>query len=173
MTARNTEHQAPRPRGVLDPAWEDELRAGQQAEGEAGSVEAELAIVRLLRHARAPDELDAASLDRLWSSEIAPAIAPTPWWRRRWLWGAVPAVAAAAVVMIVVVGGEKDRPTQQPASGHAAAVELPGGPTTAQLLAQQFAQLEPEARRDLEASVDGGRDVLRHELLAMSRGGEP
>lgn len=170
MTARNSEHQAPpRPRGVLDPAWEDELRSGQEAENEAGSVEAELAIVRLLRHARAPDELDAAALDRLWSSEIAPAIAPAPWWRRRWLWGAVPAVAAAAVVMIVVVGGPKDGPAPMSAERAPAAP----GPSTAELLAQQFARLEPEARRDLEASVDDGRDVLRHELLAMSRGGEP
>jgi hypothetical protein len=170
MTARNTEQKA-RPRGVLDPAWEDELRAGQQAEGEAGSVEAELAIVRLLRHARAPDELDPAALDKIWSSEIAPAIAPAPWWRRRWLWGAVPAVAAAAVVMIVVVGGPKDDQASEAAHKTVAADEAL--PSTAQLLAQQFAQLEPDARRDLDASVDGGRDVLRHELLAMSRGGEP
>lgn len=170
MTARNTEQKAPRSRGVTDPAWEDELRAGQQAEGEAGSVEAELAIVRLLRHARAPDELDAAALDRMWSSEIAPAIAPAPWWRRRWLWGAVPAVAAAAVVMIVVVGGPKDQPAQSAGRTPAAGEALP---STAELLAKQFAQLEPAARADLDATVDDGRDALRHELLAMSRGGEP
>lgn len=154
-------------RGVLDPAWEDELRRGQEAEGEAGSVEAELAIVHLLRHARAPEALTPADLDALWSRELAPALTPTPWWRKRWLWGAVPAVAAAAVVMVVI-----RTPDRSPAPQLAAA-SAPAGLGASQLLAQQFAQLEADARRDLDAQVDDDRGALRHDLLAMSLGGKP
>lgn len=153
--------------GVLDPAWEDELRRGQEAEGETGSVEAELAIVHLLRHARAPEPLTPTELDKLWASGLAPALTPTPWWRKRWLWGALPAVAAAAVVMVVIRG-----PDSAPAPELAAA-SAPAGPSTSQLLAQQFAQLEADARRDLDAQVDDDRGALRHDLLAMSLGGKP
>lgn len=156
-------------RGVLDPAWEDELRRGQEAEGEAGSIEAELGIVHLLRHARAPEALTAADLDKLWASELAPALTPTPWWRRRWLWGAVPAVATAAVVMVIVRS-----PDTAPAPEAAAtAPQLAAGPSTSQILAQQFAQLEADARRDLDDRVDDDRGVLRHDLLAMSLGDKP
>ncbi|MFY0537357.1 hypothetical protein [Nannocystis pusilla] len=97
MTGSDPSATSPKPeidraaaRGVLDPAWEDELRRGQEAEGEAGSIEDELAIVRLLRHARAPEALTAGELDKLWSGELAPALTPTPWWRRRWLWAPCP-----------------------------------------------------------------------------------
>lgn len=172
MTTRNSEHPK-RPQGVLDPAWEDELRRGQEAEGEAGSLEPELAVLRLLRHARAPEELAPAELDRLWSSELAPALAPTPWYRRKWLWGGLPAVAAAAVVVIVVVRAPEP---DAPAAGapQVARSELQASAASmSQVLAQQFAQLEPGARRDLDTRVDDGRSLLRQELLAMSHGAEP
>lgn len=175
MTGSDPSATSPKPdidrtaaRGVLDPAWEDELRRGQEAEGEAGSIEAELAIVHLLRHARAPEALTAGELDKLWASELAPALTPTPWWRRRWLWGALPAVATAAVVMVVVRGpGSGPAPTSDLAASSAPS------PSTSQLLAKQFAQLEADARRDLDDRVDDDRGVLRHDLLAMSLGDKP
>ena len=41
-----------RPRGVLDPQWEDALRAGQAEDGGAGSVEAPVGLVASARHDR-------------------------------------------------------------------------------------------------------------------------
>lgn len=179
MTTRNTEHpSSPRPRGVLDAAWEHELRSGQEADGGAGSIEPELAVLRLLRHARAPEALAPADLDRLWSEGLAPALAPTPWYRRKWLWGGLPAVAAAAVVIVIVRGpGQRSdeageaRVAQRAAAPAAVAAASPAA--MSQVLAQQFAQLEPEARRGLGESVDGERSLLRQELLAMSHGAKP
>jgi len=181
MTGSDPSATSPKPdidrtaaRGVLDRAWEDELRRGQEAEGEAGSIEAELAIVHLLRHARAPEALTAGDLDKLWAGELAPALTPTPWWRRRWLWGALPAVATAAVVMVIVRGpGTEPVPEMAARAANSAPATAAAGPSTSQLLAKQFAQLEADARRDLDARVDDDRGVLRHDLLAMSLGDKP
>lgn len=173
MTARNTEQKAPpSPRAVLDPMWEDELRRGQEAEGEAGSLDAELAVVHLLRHARAPEPLGDDALADLWSRELAPAIAPVPWYRRRWLWGAVPAVAAAAVVMIVVVR-PPDAPKAAATADRAAPAGSPAAASTSQILAQQFAQLEDAARGELGERVDDDRGLLRRDLLALAHGDKP
>ncbi len=157
---------------VLDPAWEDELRAAQAEEGEAGSVDAELAVIHLLRHARAPEPL--TDLDRLWSAEIAPAIAPLPWWRRRWMWGVVPAAATAALLIVVLRDSPEDTivaTASAPASeGYIADAGVK--PSPARALAQQFAQLEGDARRELGADVDRGRGVMRSQLLAMATAGD-
>jgi hypothetical protein len=132
-----------RPRGVIDPAWEDELRRGQEAEGEAGSVEDELALLHLLRHVRQPETLDAEQLDSLWSAieaEVAPAA--TPWWRKAALWWSAPALAAAAVLAVIIIddGDEaedtvarsEDRKAES-ATASEQAVEAPPAPAPASM----------------------------------------
>lgn len=159
---------------VLDPAWEDALRTAQAEEGESGSVDAELAVLRLLRHARAPEALAPADLDRLWSTQLAPAIAPLPWWRRRWLWGVLPACATAAL-LIVVLRERPDDPemTASRPTGTAGTVVAAATPiSSARALEQQFAQLEGDARRELGGDVDRGRGVLRSQLLARASAGD-
>jgi hypothetical protein len=149
---------------VLDPAWEDALRAGQAEAGEAGSIEPELAVLHLLRHARAPEGIDDDRLDRVWASIDDGA--PQPWWRRVWSrpwWiGGTAAVAAAAVVLVVVVrpgpdvpGGDVEGPVAD-AADHAQALE------------RQFELLAPAARERVAAQVDEGRGELRKELIATA-----
>lgn len=92
--------------GVLDPDWEEALRRGQEAEGEKGSVEAELAVVHLLRHARAPEELGDDRLEEVWG-QVHGEVAPAPWWKRPWMVWA-PVAAAAAVVVFVIAKPPKD-----------------------------------------------------------------
>ncbi len=179
MSPRNAE-QTPvtsRPESVLDPAWEGALRAGQAEDGGAGSVEAELAVIHLLRHARAPEPLAPDALDRLWRAEIAPQITPVPWWRRRWLWGVVP-VAATAALLVVVLRPGADGVTN---NGEATVAAAPtataaeakkmiaaAAPSPARALADQFDRLEGDARRELGGRVDRGRGVMRAQLLAMA-----
>lgn len=177
MSPRNAEQTSSKPRtdSVLDPAWEDALRAGQAEDGGAGSVEDELAVIHLLRHARAPEPLDPAALDRLWRAEIAPAISPVAWWRRRWLWGLAP-LAATAALLIVVLRGDDGETTHVAHSTTQAAGEgllIADAAPSARALELQFAQLEDDARRDLDGDVDRGRGVMRSQLLATANGDEP
>jgi hypothetical protein len=176
-------------RSVLDPEWEDALRRGQQAEGEAGSVDAELAIVQLLRHARAPEGIDDARLDQVWG-EVAGEVASAPWWRRPWmLWAPVAAVAVVTIIVIVKPPAEdatlaindEAKPSEFEAAregdGEAAqAVPLGAASTSAPqgnaaLLERQFSMLEPKARAELGASVETQRGSLRQGLLDVAKGG--
>ncbi len=171
-----------RPGGVLDPQWEEELRRGQEADGGAGSVDAELAIVHLLRHARQPEALGDEAFDRIWS-EVEAEVAPAPWWRRSWVAWGVPsvAVAAAAVALIVLVpreqGGDGAIAESTPQLGADAGSEPEGAAehgsrsrsAQAEALEKQFAMLEPRARAQVGASVDDGRGQVRGALVSTAK----
>jgi hypothetical protein len=154
------------PGGVLDPRWEDALRAGQDAEGGAGSVEAELGVAHLLRHARAPEVLGEQGLESVWA-EIATELErarPLPWWRRGWIvWGGTVATAAAAAAILVVVW-----------PGHPEGSDGTGDPprvaakSPAQTLERQFELLAPAARAQLGRTVDASRTNLRGDLIGLA-----
>jgi hypothetical protein len=186
-------------RSALDPEWEDALRRGQEAEGDAGSVDAELAVVHLLRHARRPEGIDDDRLDAVWDTVVG-EVAPTPWWKRPWMIWA-PVAAAAAVTLIVIVKSPEAEPTvavNEPApqsdaaappamesareegvGGEASAAEaVPQGAASAAapqgnaaLLERQFSLLEPKARAELGANIESQRGSLRYGLLDTAKGG--
>ena len=89
--------------GVLHEAWERELIAGQTEAGEAGDLEADLAMVHLLRHARAPEALRDEDAERV-LTQVRAATRPRRFWEARWArlarWVAVP--AAAGLVALVL-----------------------------------------------------------------------
>ncbi len=91
----------PAPRQVLDPAWEDELRAGQEQDGGAGSVDEELAALHLLRHLREPEALSPDDLEGIWRS-MEPQLRPKPWWQRAWFFVGAPALAGGAALLLVL-----------------------------------------------------------------------
>lgn len=152
-------------RGVLDPRWEDELRAGQEAEGEQGSVEAELAVVHLFRHAAGPETLEPDAVDAVWAdvaSQIESESGFTPWWRRvlDWRIGVGVAVAAAAAAVIVMV------PPSDPGPSAGPIAQATGAEGMSITLQTQFELLAPEARDAIEARVDEERGAVRQQLLA-------
>lgn len=187
-------------RSVLDPEWEDALRRGQEAEGDAGSVDAELAVVHLLRHARRPEGIDDERLDGVWG-KVAGEVAPVRWWKRPWvIWA--PVAAAAAVTLIVIVRSPEAEPTVAIADEPAPADEVAMPPTldpereesaaeatpapapapdgaasavapqgNAALLERQFSILEPKARAELGANIETQRGSLRYGLLDTAKGG--
>ena len=166
-----------RPRGVLDPQWEDALRAGQAEEGNAGSVEDELAVVHLLRHAAAPDALSDAAFEQIWS-DVAAEVAPAPWWKKLLDWrvaGPALAVAAAAVVVVIVwpKADEATVPAPQIATNVVddhAPPGLVGDESPAAVLEAQFEILAPAARDGIARTVDDGRGAMRADLLALAVG---
>ncbi len=157
-----------RPGGVLDPHWEDALRAGQAEDGAAGSVDDELAVVHLLRHAVAPEVISNAALDRIWS-DVAVEITPTPWWKKLVGWRvAGPALAVAAAAVVVVIVWPKQSAVPEPAPE--VATRDVADDSTADVLAAQFEMLAPAAREGIARTVDDGRGAMRRDLIALAVG---
>lgn len=155
------------PPGALDPHWEAVLRAGQREDGGAGSVDAELAVVNLFRHAVSPEVLEPAAMDAVWA-ELAPDVTQTPWWKKLFDWrvvatAAAVAVAAAAAVVVVAWPGE-GTPTPQPTEEIAAASPAMMGAQ----LETQFEILAPGARASLAKDVEQSRGSVRSELLSLA-----
>ena len=164
-----------RPGAVLAPpadqdgSWEDALRAGAAAEGERGSVEAELAVIHLLRHARAPEALPEARLEavlRAVDDAIGVAereAAPAPFWKRwswPWLGGTALAAAAAAVALVVLLPkGDGPEPSTELAQGQAPR------PPMAEQVEKQFQILAPKAREQAKRETEDNRGTLRGGLL--------
>lgn len=175
MPADDTTATEPRRGAVLDPSWEVALRSAQAAEGEQGSVEDELAVIHLLRHARAPQPLDDDAFERVWGDldgdlrHAAGASGWRAWLRRPWLLGSSAALAAAAAAVLVVVWsgpGPQPPPSERIAGHQPPAAE--GHADMAATIEAQFAMLEPGARAQVERSIDEGRSRLRGELLAAA-----
>lgn len=178
MSAGNQNGRPARKPKVLSEDWEVALRAGQEGEGLAGSVEDELAVVHLLRHARAPEGLVQARLDAVWDdidAELAKD-APVPWWRRPWalVGGSAFAAAATAAVVVLVIGNTG--PSADPTETGQVAVGDDGGDAPkvaaadhAAALERQFQILAPGARERLASQVDDDRTQLRDQLLAKAR----
>jgi hypothetical protein len=152
---------------VLDPAWEDELRRGQAAADERGSVDAELGIVHLLRHSVADEPVSEARLREVWRRidvEVGGSPASP---RRLWAWLALPALALSGVALALQVG-RSGPPAAPPES---AKVERRG-----EDVERQFALLEAAARGALSRRIDDERMALRRRLLAeatSAAGGAP
>ncbi len=158
MTGHERERPTTGARGPANPDWEVELRAGLEEDGGSGSVEPELAIARLLVHAHRTEAFDDADESRLWA-DVAKAIAPAPWWKRRWFTIAAPAAVAAAVAAVLVVVILPAKRDQRDKSDVA---------SSADLLEQQFELLAPKAREEVSRTVDAGRGKLRGDLIAMA-----
>ncbi|MBV1862690.1 MAG: hypothetical protein KUG77_29985 [Nannocystaceae bacterium] len=154
-------------KGVLDPQWEDALRAGQESEGARGSVEAELAVVHLFRHIAGPETLEPEAARAVWS-EVAQQLEAeagfTPWWRRMFDWrvGVGVAVAAAAAAVVVISSGPAPRGAVNPES----VAQLGGAAAMSVTLQAQFDMLAPHARAEIGGALDEGRVELREDLIA-------
>ncbi len=145
--------------------WEDALRAGQMADGGKGSVEPELAILGLLRHARGPQPLGDDALEQIWS-ELGPELAgPVPWWRKVLDWKIAPVAALAAAAVVVVVAWPTGTPSTTQVN-EVATTTSPSRTKTADVLRRQFELSSPPARERLAQRVHDGRRAMRGSLLA-------
>jgi hypothetical protein len=104
-TSRERSPTGERATGVADPSWEEILSRGQDAAEEHGNLEADLAMLHLLRHAREPEPLADRALEEIWGA-VDEAVTPVPWWKRKWIMWAAPVAAAAAVMVIVLQPAE-------------------------------------------------------------------
>lgn len=151
---------------VLDPSWEQQLQAGQEGDQQVGSIEPELAVLHLLRHARMPESLSEQALAQTWAN-IAEHITPIPWWRRRaWLAWSAP-VAVCGLVAVILLRQPEDGEQRDPLTSPTESL------TSFAMLEQQFMELQPEARRNLNSQIEDGRTQLRSELLAAATRREP
>jgi len=157
-------------KGVLDPQWEDELRAGQAGDdtpADDGSVEAQLAVVHLFRHAAAPEALEPDALDAVWSDVAAQIEAENgfvPWWRRVLDWRVGVGVAVAAAAALVVLMSADPEPAPSP-RGEAVA-QADGSKQLSATLQAQFEMLAPQARDEIVEEVEQGRSAVREQMLA-------
>lgn len=144
-----------------NPFWEEELRRGQTLEGEAGSVEHELTVVRLLRHSVRPPSLAPDELASGWQAleaSLAQEAEAAPGARRWWLWAwALAGVAAGGVAWAFV-----SRPSSSPTPPW-------------QALESQFAILQGPAAERRAAAIDDQRHALRRRALnsMVAEVGEP
>lgn len=167
MTQSDHESAGAKPRrGVVLPEWEEALRAGQEEAGHAGSLEDELAVVQLFRHARAPETLGDEAVEGIWS-DLDRELSPVPWWRRRPVWLGTGLAAAAAAVALVLVWPERTSTDAQTDAGRVATSE--DLDALGQTLEEQFALLEPMGREALSSSVEDTRRDLRSDLIAMAK----
>jgi hypothetical protein len=163
--------QKPPTRAVTDPAWEHALLAGQAEEGEQGSIEAELSVVHLLRHARSVEALDDVALERAWGEIRSALPMPTPWWKKSAVWWSVLGLGvSAAAIVFVVSRGDATRVDTVPEIAIAPTHSV--GVDQAHALERQFELLAPEGRRRVQADVDAGRDRLRADLIARATAGQ-
>lgn len=188
-----------KPRHVLDPEWEEALRRGQEAEGDAGSVERELEVVHLLRHLREPEPLTDARFDEILAEVAGQTESRSGWaklarWMgKRWYVWATPLAATAALLLVVVgpggPGGEavtrhdaeedaaiaaksKEAAEAEPAEGSAAAeprVAMAERSAQAEAIEKQFEILEARARADVDRSVESGRAATRTGLFDLAK----
>lgn len=177
MTSKpNPDQASPRSargRGVLDPSWEAELLRGREADEEAsdaGSIEPELAMLHLLRHAREPESLSPSELDSMWG-DISAAVAPekSSWVTRvgavfagqwaRWL---IPVAGAAALAVIFVnaPGNESMGVDATVAMAEDAASDKAPGAPTAQDAARAAAAAEPVEEAEA-AEIDANVPAMR------------